>query len=620
MSFPAFSISRTSLLQAGLALLTLGLVVALRFGLLTKSVPYQLQAQFGYFAMLGSVLLAGWILLRRLRGFSWRSVEWRAHVPGIVAVVLGSVYLHVHEPHEFRVLYDEPSHVAGSLMMHEERLAVMPGYAHQMYGSLVYFENYPSFRQYLFQFLISLLHDARGYSPDNVFILNAALTPCFLGLLYLGGVWLGGRRGGVLAVLLFVGLPLLAQNVTSGGYDLLNLVMLAGFFLACVDYAKQPGARGLDSLLAVGILLSLSRYESLLFLLAVPVLALWKWREERQVSLTWFATVSPLFVLPNLVSNIIMTTTDSFMLTHVRQGGQAFFDPVNILPHTRDLVGFLFDFDNDSLNSLLLSLAGVLALVALAITCVLRGLRRDNPLPPEVRVTAILSALCAGIYVMILSCFWGSPLDGMAVRFVLPLHWAFAMAAVWFVRDLVKHRPFPRWPLVAAGGFILLCTTPANAKHTTTDMLVISRSFRWFVDYAKAHDHGRTLYVSQSNLPVIIYGYPAIPTKLFNRRLDKLTLALKAGIYDEILIHESLWIDPKDGHEHGNNSELLSDRLETEIVSQQKYLPDQISRIRRFVGYRDDQGKLITPANAEGLRTHFKDGEEQVRYITDLLR
>ena len=58
------------------------------------------------------------------------------------------------------------------------------------------------------------------------------------------------------------------MNANSGGFDLLNLVMLLGTALAAYSYLRAPNAQRMNTLILMGILLAQSRYESVLYVLA----------------------------------------------------------------------------------------------------------------------------------------------------------------------------------------------------------------------------------------------------------------------------------------------------------------------------------------------------------------
>src|SRR5262249_54655172 len=126
-------------------------------------------------------------------------------------------------------------------------------------------------RPLFFPFLVSILHDATGYRPENPFYLNAILTWVLLGLSYLGGRALGGWRAGLLAAMWWITLPLLGQNARGGGFELLNIVMIILTALASGIYYQRRDATSMIAMIYSGILLAQTRYESPLFLLPVAV-------------------------------------------------------------------------------------------------------------------------------------------------------------------------------------------------------------------------------------------------------------------------------------------------------------------------------------------------------------
>ena len=73
----------------------------------------------------------------------------------------------------------------------------------------------------------------------------------------------GGRLVGLCCL---AGLPLLAINATGGGFEILNLCMIALTMLAAISYLERNDAVPLNFLLMSGILLAQTRYESVLLL------------------------------------------------------------------------------------------------------------------------------------------------------------------------------------------------------------------------------------------------------------------------------------------------------------------------------------------------------------------
>lgn len=597
-----------------------GLVLALRFFILSKTMAVTLQVHCGYWAVLSTVTWFGWTVWKQRDRWLRINLGTRREVIIDGALLLGlAILLHVHEPHIFRVLYDEPSHVAGSLLMHRERLVFMPASGHYIFGSLAFMQNFPSFRLYLFQVLLSIVHDATGYRPENVFILNGILTILLIGLLYIVGRIIAGRRGGLLAVFLLVGLPLLAQNVTSGGYDILNLVLLLGMFLATRNYLKTTGSDGMDLMLATTLMLAIARYESIIYLIVPVAAAGLKWRREREITLTWMALISPIFVMPNLVANLIMVSTDVFMLAHVRQGKVDFFNIHYLIPHLKEAVYYFFAWTNTATNSVLLSAVGVVSACALLVSVASRSIRRDLPVRLEDGLLASVLVVTASLYMLALSNFWGMPTDVLAARFCLPIQMIFALSAAWFFRELQPSRVIPLWAPAIAALYIWWFTLPVSTKHIATNTMSTGRNAKWFIDYAKDHDQGRTLYVFQSDIPLLIYGFPAIQINVLNSAPEKAAQAIQAKIYDEILIHEVVGVNPLDGTSYANFSAPLDKNIVVDLVAEQRFMPDQISRIWRFKGIRQKDGTITTPADMPPLKIGFKSQGEYAAYLYSLL-
>src|SRR5437899_6364300 len=93
-----------------------------------------------------------------------------------------------------------------------------------------------------------------------------------LSFIYAIGVRFGGIRLGCFGVLLIAGLPLLAQNATGGGSDLINIVMIYLLYFSGSYYYRSQETKGLNSFILVAALLAQVRYESILYVLIVPAL------------------------------------------------------------------------------------------------------------------------------------------------------------------------------------------------------------------------------------------------------------------------------------------------------------------------------------------------------------
>lgn len=594
-------------------------LLALRFVGLSLGPALWLQNYLGYWSVLLALAWFTWCLWRAARRSRLRpATVWREHRLGLMLILAGAVFLHLHEPHRLKVLNDEPAHVAGSLLLHKERLASTPARAHWFNEEPHLMEARPMMRLYLFSVLLSMVHDVSGYRVENVFVLNGLLATAVLALLYAGGCAFSGPWAGRLAVVLFAGFPLFAQVTTSGSYDVLNLAMLLALLLATRHYWRSPGTEGLELMLATGVLLALCRYESLLYL-GLPIGAvLLKARREGRLTFTWPAAASPLLVWPSFVSNYIMLSGKVPLSRHLADG-QNFFGWEHLPGNLKSAVYYLFHFDLGATNSLLLSGLGVVGLLGLWVAAVAR---RGLPAGPrgDLRLLATMAALVTLMYAFVLTNFWGMPTHGAATRFILPFGSLLALAAAWAAGDLVRSATGRRWILGAATLWALTFTVSSNARAATTARMVFPQSYAWLLDYAREHDRGRTLYVAPSPLYMFCYGYPSIPTTIYNRNTEKLRLCLEARLYDEIIVHELRWLDPFTGEwTTGVAEPAIAGSYE--VIAERRFAHDQVSRLLRFVPPAEplidpDSGK---PEKRRPLRTRFESKEEQLQYLFRLL-
>src|SRR5581483_8667631 len=103
--------------------------------------------------------------------------------------------------------------------------------------------------------------DLTGYRVANAFVVNSLLLPLALGLAFVIGRQLAGWRGGLLAALLLGTLPLLGQNATGSGMELLNVVMILATLALGAHYLAAPDEPRLAAFLLSTVLLAQSRYE-----------------------------------------------------------------------------------------------------------------------------------------------------------------------------------------------------------------------------------------------------------------------------------------------------------------------------------------------------------------------
>lgn len=411
----------------------------------------------------------------------------RRRVLVVAYLALLTLLLHAHFPHQFKVLNDEVVLLGQSQAMHKSREVLVPAMAQYVDGAFQITNGYVDKRPYLFPVVLSLVHDLTGYRTTNSLWLNFALTPVLLGLVFLLGGRIAGWRGAWLAPLLLAGLPLLAQNVTGGGFEVLNLVLLALVGLLGLDLLRERRPATLVAFCYAGALLAFCRYESVLFVPAVGlVVLLYWWREGRPV-IPLALLPLPLLLIPYpLIITIVRANYDAFFQLSMRAESDAFALRF-LIRNLEHAANFFFHGGGVLLNSTPLFGAGVAGIVGFGLFTLLRWRRGDRP-----GAVTFLGLTFGGVILLnllILLCYhWGQIDDSIVARITLPLHLAFALAATWLVRVLapsIRHL----WKVAGFGAAAALyfVALPVAANHHLERVSGPIKHQRMVEDFVAAH-------------------------------------------------------------------------------------------------------------------------------------
>ena len=490
------------------------------------------------------------------------------------------------------MLYDEHALSGTAYQMHHERTFDVPSRAHFVSGRLVVLNTFVDKRRPMYPFLVSVLHDVTGYRPGNALLLNALLSVALLGLVYGWGSVLGGPRYGVLATLLITTLPLLAQSATGGGLDLLNLTLVLLLLHALRSYLLKPGSDGLNLAVVVAVMLASTRYESVLYTGALGLVVLYKWRQERRITLTWFSALSPLLLAATIFTHRVWPPNDSFF-----QAGEGvrMFGLEHLRPNAEILAYVLFSPPwEEQANSFFLSLLGGFALVAIALLLVLR-LRKVLEWPLEVIVFAPVLAVGFAVTGLTQFYFWGQLNDPMATRFALTLCLMMALCVPMVGMWPLGRVRLPGWVLILPAAWLLLWTLPQNARHFMTGEIVASTESEWFYDWAAQNAGPRQLLVSESCIASVLYGHPGVAYGYLKERgrAGHLGNAIEAGLYDDIFVLERRFIDHRSGGILPAERHLAPAALVLEPVQEIHLRPHVISIISRVTGMRDAEGNVV---------------------------
>ncbi len=528
-------------------------------------------------------------------------------------VLLTTAIWTAQEKPGFKVLADELLLLGTSMGMHYDREAAYPMRATDVQGSFQILNGILDKRPILFPFLVATLHDLTGYRPENSFYLNMALGVGFLWLAYLVG-WNAGqaRWAGVLAVLLLAGLPLLAQQATGGGFELLNLVLIAAFALLMVRYLEQPEETRLEALIFGSLLLASTRYESALFLLPATAAAVWGWYRAGRVILTGPLLLSPLFLAPILIQNRIFSGQSQAWQMASLPGITEPFGFQYLAPNLGHALAFFFDFTGYQPNSPLLAVTGLLALPFFALWGV-RVFRRSQAYSPSEQGWALVGMSLFAVTAIYLFYFWGQFDQPIIRRLSLPVHFLMVIAIIVTGKQLfVSARGWKIASLFALGG-ILFHSLPVMAKQAYRTSYSPGVEMQIRSEFLNGLLDKNLLFLDNDSFFWITHKISASPVKEAQMRKEGLAYHLRNRSFTEIYVFQSILVDDKTGSFSIDPVDDLGADFELEPVLERKVQTLLFARISRVKAIKDGKSilgqasRLVTPVT-ERRTTEELDG------------
>ena len=600
-----------------LLLLTAALAVILGFVTLTPGQSLLAVIYGGYWAMLVLTGLFGWAMLKVVRD-SWSGLaDWRKKPrwPAVLIISCGLLLL-VHEAYGFKILMDEVMLLGTSMSMHFDKTVLVPMRGHDIQGAFQLMAGQLDKRPLFQPFLVSLLHDLTGYRPENVFALNTVLTFVLLTLTYLTGNRISGRGAGALAVLLLTSLPLLAQNTTGGGFELLNLVMILSTLLLGMRYMGKRDGNSLEAFGLSGILLAQTRYESVLFLLPVGLTVLWVWWNDRRPTLTWVVVALPLLLLPYALHNKVFDVRASSWEMASQPGHDKPFAFAYVPDNIAHDLNFFFNTTGEHSNSLVLSILGFGALLFFVLWT-FQTLRKLREAPPAQAALAIFALGFAAHTLLLLCYFWGKFDDPVIRRLSLPLNLTLVIALVTVAAEMNWRGYIWRILAVLVGAGFFAHSLPAMARHGYSIEYYVGREMDWRRKFIAAHPERDYLFIDNNSIIWITHLVSGTPVKQALDQKGNIIFNFRNHIFSAIYVFQRLSIDPDNGRATVQSDDDLGPDYQLETVWERRFTPLTVSRISRVVSIREGPTtppvrpppslEKLTPAEREKIRLDYLD-------------
>lgn len=560
----------------------------------TPAQAERLIHRFGYYGMAGTFVwfvvaaVAAWRESRNVPTAEEAAIPpvagWRGWIQrpwfGPAVVVAGATLLCLlAEPARAKVLYDEYVLQATALQMHWTREVGTLVRGYDINGVFMPIDAYLDKRPYFFPFVLSLVHDLTGYRPGNVYWLNAALTPAVLALIHLLASRLTSRRGGMLAVALLGPLPLLAQNTTGAGMELLNLAMLLLAIWLGTLAAERPTASRLGVFVLAVVLLAESRYESALYVgSAAVVLGVIWWREKRLL-LPWAVIAAPLLLIPVALHQLVLTSNRA--LWELPKNLDSRFSADHVAGNVGHALSFLFSTAREIPNSVYLTALGTAGLLLAAGHLVLRPVRSlTSP------VRWVLAAFSLGIFTnlgLLMFYFWGGLDDPLVSRLALPFLALLALLGAGLAAYLDRFFAATRFALVGSALAVVLIYGRVTPLHLYSAENLIAAEVNWELGWVKSRPAAnRLILTNKSCLPWLLEHTPSMLLDHIRKREPQLRFHLEAGTFGEILVMQRLRPTTRQGDLRIDPADALPANFELELLAEHRFgiTLARISRLR----------------------------------------
>jgi hypothetical protein len=500
----------------------------------------------------------------------WRSWLRRPGVTGL-ALLAASLFVLWSDPFKHKVLFDEYVLQGTAFQMHAVKEYGTLVRAYEIAGTWVSIDSFTDKRPYFFTFLVSLVHDFTGYRQANIFLVNVALTPIFLALAYWLARTLTTRGPALLAVGLLATLPLLGQNATGAGMELHNLTMLALVAALAVLYLRAPDEDRLVALVLGAVLLSQSRYESVIFVAPVALIAVIGWVRAGRLLLPWPVIIAPLLLIPYAWHNRVLSATP--LLWQLQDGQTSRFSTSYLANNLSGAWSFFFSFSGKLANSWYLSALGGIGGVWLIVRawCWARTTPRAPLSPGVVALLAFAAGVIANLTVLMFY-YWSRLDDVIASRFALPTCLLLALLAAVCVDQMrVRGRALLWWAGFGLVGWLLIGALPAMARRLYTDENIVMQEVEW--EHAVlASRPGPLLFITnKSTIPYLLWHIPAVLNTLGRQRAEQIRYHLGEGTFREVIVAQGLRPTSARGEMGIDPNDILPPEFHLETLSERRF-------------------------------------------------
>lgn len=599
--------SRESTLKLVLLLVIAAFSVYFGFVHFTALESVEFIKHTGYYFMMAALLAFAFELVSAVRQERKQILNWlrnNLRWPFWLLLLVLTTYLWISQPLGFKVVMDEVNLLGTSMYLHldNKAMSILRGY--ELNGSFLPLGGFVDKRPLFFPFLVSILHDATGYRPENAFYLNLVLIPLTLTASYVLGIFLCKvRQGGLLAMLLVACFPMFNQVSHGGGFETLNYFVIVIVAICGCLYLRSSSQTSLSLLCLTVVILANVRYESVLFVFPVALLIVLGWCRKRKVIFSRGLFLAPILLMPvPMLQRVFeMDPKHSWQLSS-KEGA---VEPFGLEYFARNLdqaITFFFDYTHSLPNSIFLSLFGVVG-TALFILMLYRSVRESKPLDPASVSVGLVSVGVVGLMLLLLLYFWDFD-DVVTRRLALPILFLMIFPGVAAFGAQSKPKVFFNWMIGLACIALVIEVAPRQAKNMYTNEYIPAQVINWKQEFAQQHEGKNILVIDVPGVWMINKVAAITKNRAINNK-ELLKFHLENETFDHIYVSEIFTKDFRDSVLRGGKLARLDNSFTLEPVVSRTFNGIIFARISEVVDvdveFPTHLSEQFEQVDAEGL-------------------
>lgn len=529
----------------------------------------------------GQYLIASELLLFAYLLYTTRHALWNMEkrLSRTTLIILGLLMLFTvtREPLQFKVSYDEQVLSATAMNMHFNRKIGYPNAAYEVNGKYELIANNLNKRPALFPLLTSLVHDISGYRINNVFYLNMLLTSLAILLLFLISRAIAGEYPALFVTTLFSLTPLVSQNATGGGFEILNIMLLLLCFWISIQYLRKPSQRLALTLGISALLLAQARYESILYLPFIALILFFGAKKNSLDKLPVSLMAIPLLFIPQLIH--LQANINDSETWQVAENQVSTFSTEYLLPNLGAAVDYLFTFSSYNSNNPLLSILGLIAIILFAVR--LPGASKKEMIENQATLLAtgifLLAIICH--FIVILLYHDGQLNVTETNRYALPILLAFSIAIAVVLKGQLDSNTRKILAVISLVLTAYIFSFPASAKLAPSNAKVDHKRVNWVLSYLNSQPQQDFILLVHYPWDFILHKIPSSTIKTDNNLAGRINFHLQHNTYQNIYVVQDYVIDPVSGKRLIADTDYLGPGFILKEISTMQLSPYQHSSL-----------------------------------------